>query len=107
MLQHLLLELRVMGVGWKMAIGPFGRAGVLMVGITGTDSPVPIIGVMPGMGLIVVRVEVIGIGVRIGTLGIIGTFGIVPMPAESKGQILLIHLDCWTAEHLSIHTVLG
>lgn len=65
-----------------------GSAGVLIVGITGTDSPAPIIGVMPGMGLIVVRVEVIGMGVRMGTLGIMGTFGIVPMPAEAKGQIV-------------------
>lgn len=80
------VELREMGIGWKMAIGPFGRAGVLMVGITGMDSPVPIIGVMPGMGLIVVRVEVIGIGVRIGTLGIMGTFGIAPMPRGVAGM---------------------
>lgn len=69
-----------MGVGCRMAIGPLGRAGVLMLGITGTDSPVPIMGVMPGMGLM----AVIGIGVRMGMLGIMGTFGIVPIPAKTQ-----------------------
>lgn len=69
-----------MEVGCRMAIGPLGRAGVLMLGITGTDRPVPIIGVMPGMGLM----AVIGIGVRMGTLGIMGTFGIVPIPAKTQ-----------------------
>ncbi len=67
-----------MGVGCRMAIGPLGRAGVLMVGITGNDSPEPIMGVMPSMGLI-------DIGVRKGTLGIMGTFGIVPIPAKAQG----------------------
>ncbi len=70
-----------MGVGCRMAIGPLGRAGVLMVGITGNDSPEPIMGVMPSMGLMVV----IGIGVRKGTLDIMGTFGIVPIPANAQG----------------------
>ncbi len=49
-----------------------------MVGITGNDSPEPIMGVMPSMGLI-------DIGVRKGTLGIMGTFGIVPIPAKAQG----------------------
>lgn len=77
------VEERGMWVGCKMPIGPLGRAGELMVGITGTDSPVPIMGVMPGMGLIVV----IGIGVRMGTLGIMGTFGIVPIPRGVAGMV--------------------
>lgn len=76
-----------MGVGCRMAIGPLGRAGVLMVGITGIDRPVPIMGVMPGMVLIVV----IGIGVRMGTLGIMGTFGIVPIPEKAQRITLNRH----------------
>lgn len=77
------VEASEMGVGCRMAIGPLGRAGVLMVGITGIDRPVPIMGVMPGMVLIVV----IGIGVRMGTLGIMGTFGIVPIPRGVAGMV--------------------
>lgn len=70
------VELREIGVGCRMAIGPLGKAGVLMVGITGTDNPVPIIGVKPGIWLIVVM----GKWVRMGMLGIMGTFGIALMP---------------------------
>lgn len=99
MFQHLLLELRDIGVGCRMVIGPFGSAGVLMIGITGTDSPMPIIGLMPGMGLLVVRVEFIGEDVRIGTLGIMGTFGIVPMPANQRANSGL-------SEHLRSHKIL-
>lgn len=84
MLQRFLLEVSEMEVGCRMAIGPLGRAGVLMVGITGIDRPVPIMGVMPGMGLI----AVIGIGVRMGTLGIMGTFGIVPIPEKAQRNTL-------------------
>jgi len=76
-----------MEVGCRMAIGPLGRAGVLMVGITGIDRPVPIMGAMPGMGLIVV----IGIGVRMGTLGIMDTFGIVPIPEKAQRITLNRH----------------
>jgi len=83
-LQRFLLEVSEMEVGCRMAIGPLGRAGVLMVGITGIDRPVPIMGAMPG-------IVVIGIGVRMGTLGIMDTFGIVPIPEKAQRITLNRH----------------
>ena len=66
------------GMGCKIPTGPLGRAGVLIVCITGMGSPLVIMGVTPCIGLKEVR------GARTGMVGIMGTFAMDPIPEETN-----------------------
>lgn len=71
-------------VGCKIAAGPFGRVGMLRDGTRDMGSPVGISGPMVPMVLIDVMEVVIGIGAKMGMVGMMDRFGMDPIPKRAE-----------------------
>ena len=81
-----LLDVMGTGVGCKMVVGPFGRVGVLRDGSRGKGNPVGIRGPMVPIELIDVMEVVMGMGARMGTVGMMDRFGMDPIPGSETQQ---------------------